>query len=713
MTDPWATLVVDASIDESDGDYSEGDLSLREAIYLASLDPGHTTIQFDSGLTQIVLDDKADTDPRPNSSYSGSALVIDSDLTIEGHGSDQFDIVVSLSNQVRAVFAVENHVEATFSGLNLTPDEGRTISFSEYGFYSWGGQLELTDVTHTGFFYRRIGLNLAGRVDPGVDDEITVVASGTGEIIFQQTIDGESNTLFQAEAPSPDTFIPITNLASYGPNNSHWSYELMTGDGNDSVDLQNAPEAVPILGSIVVDTGGGDDRVIGSPFADIVRGGSGDDTLFGGGGNDRLSGEDGDDFVHGGGGRDSVSGGEGDDVLRVRGRRNHLTVSASDDAVNISLENHRTTGEGTDILIGRFNQVLLEGNHLDNAISTEEWTQGAVSIRGNRGDDTIWGTRFGDSIDGGDGDDVLLGFGGNDQLAGGHGDDLLDGGVGFDQLAGGRGDDILRAIGQTILHEQLDARPVFETPVLIDNGALTPFSSVFTGSGTRMVPFESNPYDVTVTDTGVSGYGEDTIEAAISEIIVEVNPAIFFTSTAEEYDYDGWRIDASATTLPIQITGSRDNDEIIGGQGPSNLNGGEGDDLLTAGSGQATLDGGAGDDVIFGSEQADRIDGSAGNDYISSLGGDDFVYGGNGDDTAVGGFGNDSLSGGSGADVLLGSAGHDRIRGGDGDDFLRGNGGRDRLIGELGEDRYAGTEAEIDDIFGDTETMGLPPFMAF
>ena len=47
--------IVDTPIDESDGDYGEGDLSLREAVELANASPGRATIVMSPDLADSTL----------------------------------------------------------------------------------------------------------------------------------------------------------------------------------------------------------------------------------------------------------------------------------------------------------------------------------------------------------------------------------------------------------------------------------------------------------------------------------------------------------------------------------------------------------------------------------------------------------------------------------------------------------------------------------
>lgn len=68
-------------------------------------------------------------------------------------------------------------------------------------------------------------------------------------------------------------------------------------------------------GNDVVQGGDGDDTVLGGFGKDVLKGGRGDDSIDGGGDNDKVFGDDGDDVCLGGSGRDDVRGGRDNDSL--------------------------------------------------------------------------------------------------------------------------------------------------------------------------------------------------------------------------------------------------------------------------------------------------------------------------------------------------------------------------------------------------------------
>jgi Ca2+-binding RTX toxin-like protein len=97
---------------------------------------------------------------------------------------------------------------------------------------------------------------------------------------------------------------------------------------------------------------------------------------------------------------------------------------------------------------------------------------------------------------------------------------------------------------------------------------------------------------------------------------------------------------------------------------------------------------GGGDEVISGTAENDRMVGLSGDDDMIGRGGNDLIKGGDGNDVLSGRKGNDSLFGGNGEDVLIGGIGNDLLNGGAGRDVLLGGVGQDTLS-------YAGSDARV------------------
>ena len=120
---PGLILVVDTLVDESDGNYSIGDLSLREAIQLANLAPDENTIHFDPALTaggpatiQLLLGELG---------IVGGVLIVGPGadlLTIDASGSDPTPGVADgLGSSIFEIGdGTDELLEVSISGLTLT-----------------------------------------------------------------------------------------------------------------------------------------------------------------------------------------------------------------------------------------------------------------------------------------------------------------------------------------------------------------------------------------------------------------------------------------------------------------------------------------------------------------------------------------------------------------------------------------------------------------
>lgn len=167
------------------------------------------------------------------------------------------------------------------------------------------------------------------------------------------------------------------------------------------------------------------------------------------------------------------------------------------------------------------------------------------------------------------------------------------------------------------------------------------------------------------------------------------------------------------------ITGSNEQDAILGYAGNDTIYAGGGDDYInaeypsmyprdvpgTTGNGHDVVHGGAGSDSIFGGggndhlygfgptagiDGNDTIEGDLGSDYIQGNAGDDLLIGGEGSDRMQGGADNDVMYGGKGNDSLNGNRGDDSIDSGLGNDFIRGGQGDDTILASDGDDTVLG-----------------------
>jgi len=110
------SFVVDNAVDENDGNYSAGDLSLREAIFLANVQPDLNTITFAAGLAgqTINLNNTALLD----STFGPSALLVTNPLVVDG-GAQGITINRSSATAFR-LFAISSGGDLTLRNLTLS-----------------------------------------------------------------------------------------------------------------------------------------------------------------------------------------------------------------------------------------------------------------------------------------------------------------------------------------------------------------------------------------------------------------------------------------------------------------------------------------------------------------------------------------------------------------------------------------------------------------
>ncbi|MHA6768370.1 M10 family metallopeptidase C-terminal domain-containing protein [Sphingobium ummariense] len=195
-----------------------------------------------------------------------------------------------------------------------------------------------------------------------------------------------------------------------GTNGLHGYVSLVDGVFEDSV----FPGYGITLSSVEnVIAGAGNDTLIGSAEANLLRGNGGNDSLSGLEGNDTLEGGDGNDILNGGTGNDTMTGGAGNDTYYVD--------SASDVVVEAA-------NGGTDTIFSTLSYTLL------STVENLTLVSGHIDGTGNSGANILTGNSGMNVLKGGGGNDTLNGAGGSDTLDGGSGADILTGGTGADKF---------------------------------------------------------------------------------------------------------------------------------------------------------------------------------------------------------------------------------------------------------------------------------------
>ncbi|WP_366855650.1 tail fiber protein [Brevundimonas sp.] len=405
--------------------------------------------------------------------------------------------------------------------------------------------------------------------------------------------------------------------------------DALNGDaGNDTVSYATSGAGVIArLGQVGIggdaqgDTFTGIEKLIGSAYADELRGS---------GGANRLEGGQGDDVLNGRGGADQLIGGSGSDTA---------SYANAASGVIARLDGGAGTGEANGDVYDSI-ENLTGSNHND----TLTGSAGVNRLNGGDGDDVLTGGAGGDELNGGTGTDTASyatsasgvtvrldngqasggdaegdTFSSIEHLVGSDHADSLRGNIGVNRLSGGAGDDVLVGRGGA--------------DVL--NG----------GTGADTASYVGSAAGVTVQlDSGLATGGE-----AEGDVLSSIE----------------------------NLTGSDHNDSLRGNGVANRLAGGDGDDVLNGRGGADILSGGSGTDTATYVNSAAgvvaRLDGGASTggeaegDTFSSI------------ENLTGSAYDDLLIGSSGANSLVGGGGSDRLVGGGGDDTLTGGGGADRF----------------------------------
>ena len=197
-------------------------------------------------------------------------------------------------------------------------------------------------------------------------------------------------------------------------------------------------------------------NLIGNNVANTITGGAGNDKIVGGVGNDTMIGGKGDDVYYSDSSNDSIieKANKGSDTIKVESNfySDSKYYTLANEIENLDLSGLASISFSTEVNNQKESKFIVNGNLLDNIITTSSTCGASMQIFASAGNDSVYGGNSNDYIDGGSGNDllrggggndVLLGVSGNDKLYGEDGDDILKGGAGKDFIDGGKGNDTL------------------------------------------------------------------------------------------------------------------------------------------------------------------------------------------------------------------------------------------------------------------------------
>lgn len=496
------------------------------------------------------------------------------------------------------------------------------------------------------------------------------------------------------------------------------------GNGKDTVDYSASGEAVEIdlgLGRGVSGQAAGDvllsiEAVIGSQFADTLRGDALDNIFIGGLGADVLEGFGGQDSVDYSRSLAGIAvdlaagsglGGEADGD-RLSGIEVIVATNFADQLTGDAAANRFIGGLGADVIDG--------GDGMDTIDYSQSATGVVVNLLTNA---NTGGEAAGDqlyrieNVVGSALDDKIVGNAETNKLVGGSGADTLDGGAGTDLLIGEAGNDTYIVDSETdiVIEEERGGTDRIQTTLstytIRDNIEQLQYlgTGSFTGYGNEA---DNTFYGNSGIDTFFGYGGDDKFQGSFSD------DTFYGGSGFNSVDYSsaknaiivnlttninrGSYADGDRLFDVQQVSASNYNDDLTGDGAANTFYGRNGVDVLRGLGGNDRLDGGAGADVLIGGEGDDTfyVENAQDSTVESALEGVDivrsslaswtlsehvenlsaslqrsFVGTGNGlNNVITGNISADALYGLDGSDTLIGGSGADLLDGGTGSDTV-------------------------------------------
>ena len=450
-------LVVSILEDENDGDFSAGDLSLREAIALAE---AGDTITFNSDLSggSIVL--------------SQGELVVDKSLIISGLGAS--NLTISGNNESRVLLIddgdANNQADVSISELTIAngnsdvagtqPDINGGGILNRESLLLFNSAVRDNDAANGGAIYNDNGsrFEIQNSFVSNNDSSSGAILNLGSSLILNSTIGNNNNNVgISAISNLNGGELELTNSTVAnnisGLESAIFNDEESTFIVNSSIIANNlitagTSEQNNVVGTFVSEG----NNLIGN--SNGSSGFNNESDLVGTAENpiDPLLGE----LQDNGGSTPTQALLDSSPAIDAGSNPENLETDQRGEGFD------RTVGDATDI--GAFEVQNADGEQPDpqNPNNVLEGTKGKDqidgtdhdelifgfagrdSLNGNGGNDTIFGGKGGDVITGGAGNDSLEGNEGKDEIFGNEGHDTLIGGTGKDTLDGGTGDDLLQ-----------------------------------------------------------------------------------------------------------------------------------------------------------------------------------------------------------------------------------------------------------------------------
>ncbi|HYP54872.1 MAG TPA: calcium-binding protein [Solirubrobacterales bacterium] len=431
------------------------------------------------------------------------------------------------------------------------------------------------------------------QASPEEANRLSVTASGVGPYVFEVRDNAEPSVAGPGCSGGGAPGTPVTCPLSTLP-----TLTVVLGNGGSFLDSRSLPPLVPTnviggSGDDTILTANGGDQVQGGMGTDVVRTAGGDDSVFappaadgpdlydlGAGALDLVSYQARSQpisYQQGGGANDGAPG-ERDTVLGAEA----AVGGAASDALIGAVEGEYLLGAGgDDTLVGEGSDDVLAG---DLGAGSDQVGQqrlarlglSAAATAAAIGNDTAYGGPGEDFVRGDAGDDKLYGIADNDVVVGNDGNDLVNGGPGDNRLYGQQGDDkVVGREGDDLLNGSAGVDGLF--------GSDGEDKLVGGSEGDRLF----------------ANRGPDRAFGMVGDDLVNGGPG-----SDRLYGNDG----------DDKVVGRWADDLLNGGAGEDGAFGGPGSDKLLGRAGDNRLFGNQGPDRLFGGEGFSFLNGGPGSD---------------------------------------------------------------------------------------------------
>jgi Tol biopolymer transport system component len=238
-----------------------------------------------------------------------------SDVTGPVWSPDGTAIAIATGSAIEVVPVDGSAAHAAFdtAGENVNPSwsqDGTTIAFERRTNDRWAIWFVAPDGTAAHEAFGGAANNRFPQWSP-VDGRLAFLSDRNGTYgLYVAGADGRAQELMAATAPdTPARWSPDATRLAVSSALDCKRFGIYV--------VRSTLPAQPALRSnqCLIEGGGGEDVIYGTPYYDRIDGNAGNDRLFGGNGDDVISGGSGNDGVGGGPGNDVISGGPGNDVL--------------------------------------------------------------------------------------------------------------------------------------------------------------------------------------------------------------------------------------------------------------------------------------------------------------------------------------------------------------------------------------------------------------